>query len=103
MRTNGTLQYQITEGGGLNELGEPVAVRTIWSREISCMIQTNKHSNTGTYQDGKFTVESYEVMIEGMGIDAGRVKLCRYGKELGEFEVQDVQPLPGVGRTKIIV
>lgn len=103
MRTNGTLQYQITEGGGLNELGEPLPVKTIWSRKIGCMIQTNKHAHTGTYQDGKFTVESYEVEIEGMGIETGRIKLCRYGKELGEFVVQDVQPFPGVGRTKIIV
>lgn len=103
MRTNGILQYTIQEGGGVNESGEPIPAKSYWSAPITCSIQTNNHNNKGTYQDGKFTTASYEILIESLAFSAIRVKLSRYGENLGEFEVQDIQPFPGVGRIKILV
>lgn len=101
---NGTLQYAIVSGGGIDSNHLPVAVATSWSDPIDCLIITNTHNNKGTYQDGKFTVCAYEIHIEKQAFSAKRVKLTNSRSvDLGEFQVQDVQFLDLVRKVKILV
>ncbi len=101
---NGTLQYAIVTGGGLDAIGDPIPVVTSWSDPVDCLIITNTRNDKGTYQDGKFTQMAYVVHIDKQPFDAKRVRLTNdRGIELGEFQVQDVQFLDLVRRVKITV
>lgn len=53
MQYNGTIQYKVLSGGGLDGNGEPIISTVSWSEPIRCLYKTVKHSNT-IYQQGKF-------------------------------------------------
>ena len=95
MRTNGTLEYKIAasaQASGFNEDGEPITAAVEWSDAIPCFIQTNTHSERGTYQDGHFTQAQYIVLAErGKVEQTDRIRLTRGSVSLGEFAVQDFQ------------
>ena len=61
MQYNGTIQYKVLSGGGLDGNGEPIISTVSWSEPIRCLYKTVKHSNT-IYQQGKFTDKSYEIL-----------------------------------------
>ena len=97
MQYNGTIQYKVLSGGGLDGNGEPIISTVSWSEPIRCLYKTVKHSNT-IYQQGKFTDKSYEILIEST------VKLTNDRTQfLGEFEVQDIEFVNRSGRVKITV
>ena len=101
---NGTLQCKTRATEGFDIEGNPSPEAGKWSDYIDCFIQTNTHSNKGTYQDGRFTIAAYTVLIETQPFDADRIKLVTdKGKHLGEFQVQDIQFMDIVGRVKITV
>ena len=105
MRYNGNLQYLIvSEGGGLNEYGEPdTQQQESWSDQIPCSIKTNHDNRIGTYEDGEFWQASFLILIEVSAFDAKRIKLERLGENLGEYRVKSVEPLTTVGRIQILV
>lgn len=103
MITNGTIQYQVTTGGGYDLKGNPIPVLSAWSDPTVCGIKQNSSENKGTYVDGKFKTSSYEVLVENAPEEVKRVKLTLAGRVLGEFPVQSVRPLTNVGRIKIVV
>mgnify|MGYP007004345645 CR=1 FL=1 len=74
MQYNGTIQYKVLSGGGLDGNGEPIISTVSWSDPIRCLYKTVKHSNT-IYQQGKFTDKSYEILIESRDFQADTVKL----------------------------
>lgn len=100
--TNGTISIKTKTGGGLIN-GNPVRPSETWSEPIPCNIKTNQHNNKGRINGNSFEVASYEVLIEAQTFDADRVKLVREGKDLGEFSIQDIEPLDAVGAIKITV
>lgn len=84
--------------------GNPIAVITELGEVIPCRIQTNTKNNQGKYQDGKFIISSYSILIQlKPQFEASRIKINLSGKDLGEFEVQNVEYLTVVGRIKITV
>ena len=99
---NGTISIKTKTGGGLVN-GNPVRPSENWGEPIPCNITTNQHNNKGKVNGNGFEIASYEVLIEAQPFDADRVKLVRNGKDLGEFSVQDVEPLDSVGAIKITV
>nr|DAP01651.1 MAG TPA: hypothetical protein [Bacteriophage sp.] len=103
MQYNGTIQYRILSGGGLDENSEPIKSDSSWSDPICCLYRSVKHTH-GIYQQGKFTDSSYEILIESQEIEVDMVKLTNdRNKMLGEFEVQDIVFLERSGRVKITV
>lgn len=103
MQYNGTIQYKVLAGGGLDDNGEPIISTVSWSEPIRCLYNTVKHSNT-IYQQGKFTEASYEILIESMDFHADAVKLTDDRLlSLGEFEVQNIEFVNRSGRVKITV
>lgn len=103
MQYNGTIQYKILSGGGLDENSEPIKSDSSWSDPIRCLYKTVKHIH-GIYQQGKFTDSSYEILIESQEIEADTVKLTNdKNKMLGEFEVQNIAFVERSGRVKITV
>ena len=103
MQYNGTIQYMVLSGGGLDGNGEPIISTVSWSEPIRCLYKTVKHSNT-IYQQGKFTDKSYEILIESRDFQADTVKLTNDRTQfLGEFEVQDIEFVNRSGRVKITV
>ena len=103
MQYNGTIQYKVLSGGGLDGNGEPIISTVSWSEPIRCLYKTVKHSNT-IYQQGKFTDKSYEILIESRDFQADTVKLANDRTQfLGEFEVQDIEFVNRSGRVKITV
>lgn len=103
MQYNGTIQYRILSGGGLDENSEPIKSDSSWSDPIRCLYRSVKHTH-GIYQQGKFTDSSYEILIESQEIEVDMVKLTNdRNKILGEFEVQDIVFLERSGRVKITV
>lgn len=105
MVVNGFISYKMVTGGGNDEFtGKAIPVNISWSNPIECFIKTNNHNNRGTYQDGKFSVSAYEVLIQTEPFHAERVKLQDMrGREIGEFQVQDIQSLDLVQKVKIVV
>ena len=110
MRTNGTLQYEIITGGGVNNDGEPIAPVTSWSDPIRCSIHANTDSRRGRYEDGLFRQASFVVLIERNAhfevdviADIKRVRLTRGCEPLGEYFVLSVVPAESVGRIQIDV
>lgn len=110
MRTNGTLQYEITTGGGVDNYGEPIASQTTWCDPIRCSIHANTDSRRGRYEDGVFRQASFVVLIERNAhrdidviTDIKRVRLTRGCESLGEYFVLSVVPLDSVGRVQIDV
>lgn len=103
MQYNGTIQYRILSGGGLDENSEPIKSDSSWSDPIRCLYRSVKHTH-GIYQQGKFTDSNYEILIESKEIEVDMVKLTNdRNKMLGEFEVQDIVFLERSGRVKITV
>ena len=103
MQYNGTIQYKILSGGGLDENSEPIKSDDSWSDPISCLYRAVKHTHS-IYQQGKFTDSSYEILIENQEIDANMVKLTNdRNKMLGEFEVLNIVFVERSGRVKITV
>lgn len=105
MRTNGTIAYEITPEGSLNEYGEPVAAASTWSAPTECAISVISDNRKGRYEDGIFRQASFSILIEGDAAEQqfSRIRLTRAAEQLGEFQVQSVTPVPTAGRTKIIV
>lgn len=104
MRTNGTLQYETLQGGGLNEYGEiDDTVTSVWSEPIPCSIKTNSDTRKGVYEDGEFRQATYVVMIEFASFPYNRIRLERMGEDLKEHRVLSSEPLTTVGRTQILV
>lgn len=103
MRTNGTLRYEIVEGGDLNEYGEPIAAQSDWSDPIPCSIKTNSDTRKGKYEDGIFRQASFIILIELAAFPHKRISLERNGESLGEFDILSSEPLTSVGRTQIVV
>lgn len=105
MRANGTLQYNIFVSGSFNEDGEPIAADNSWSEEIPCSIKTVTNNSKGRYEDGKFNQASYEILVEtaNLPIDIKRLKLFRWGIDLGEFAVQGLPVPTTMNRIKIVV
>lgn len=110
MRTNGTLQYEITTGGGVNEYGEPIAPETTRCDPIRCSIHANTDTRRGRYEDGVFRQASFVVLIERNAhrdidviADIKRVRLVRGRESLGEYFVLSVVPAESVGRVEIDV
>lgn len=105
MRYNGHLQALIpSTDGGLNEYGEPTSgQQENWGEQIPCSIKTNSDTRLGRYEDGEFRQASFLILIECSRFDATRIKLERFGENLGEHRVLSVEPLTTVGRIQIVV
>ncbi len=105
MRRNGTIQVETRTDAGVNEYGEAIASETQLSDPAPCLITTNSDTRLGKYEDGEFRQASFTILLEldDPDFDCERVKLTRFGKELGSYRVQSVEFLPSVGRVQIIV
>lgn len=103
MRTNGYIQYEVLSGGGINEFGEAITPISEWSEPIPCSIKTNSDNRKGKYEDGEFRRASFTILVELMSFPHNRIKLERYGEQLGEYRVMSAEPLTSVGRTQILV
>lgn len=106
MRYNGHLKALIVskDEDSVNEYGEPITgEQESWGDEIPCSIKTNRDTRLGKYEDGEFRQASFLVLIEVAKFDAVRIKLERFGEDLGEYRVMSVEPLTTVGRIQIMV
>lgn len=110
MRINGTLEYEIITGGGVNEYDEPIAPEITWCEPIRCSIKVNTDNRRGKYEDGIFRQASFCVLIERNShldidviSDIKRVRLFRGRESLGEYSVMSITPCDSVGRVQIIV
>lgn len=103
---NGHISLVTTSGGGITN-GIPVPVREIVGKRYPCNIRVVKRDRQGTTIDSKFTQASYEVLIDSVIIphfETEKVVLTdNRNNSLGQFAVQDVQYLDGVGAIKIVV
>lgn len=105
MRTNGTLQIELRTDTGVNEYGEAIGDEITYSDPVPCQITTNSDTRLGKYEDGEFRQASFTILLEisDPNFDCERVKLTRFGKELGSYRVLSCDPLYSVGRIQILV
>ena len=110
MRTNGLLYIKqaATKKGaetGLDEDGNPIKGTSDYGEPIPCHIKTVTDNRRGVYEDGKFRQASFDVLLEqpATPFTAKVVKLLRYGEELGEYDVQSVEPATMLGRIRVTV
>ncbi len=108
MWTNGYLQVNKLSTVIFDGQGVPVDINneledSEWGECIPCSIKVNTRSSKGVYQDGNFQMAQYDILIDVRIFDATRIRLVHHGRHVGDFSVQDIQLVPGVGRTKIIV
>lgn len=99
--TNGYIQTITTTEGGIVE-GIPTPAREELSEPIPCNIVKNQSDHKGTYVDGKFSQNQGTILIDPQEFNAERIKVTdNRGKEIGTFEVQDVQLLEATGALQI--
>lgn len=105
MRYNGSIQYETTTPGGIDNNGEPTPAETVWSEPIKCSIRANSDTRKGIYEDGKFRQASYVVLIENQAIpsDIKRLQITRHFENLGEHDILNIELLTTVGRIQIMV
>ena len=104
MRYNGHLQALIeSEESVIDEYGEIESRSESWGDEIPCSIRTNSDTRLGKYEDGEFRQASFVILIELSRFDAKRIRLERFGEDLGEHRVMSIEPLTTVGRIQIMV
>lgn len=104
MINNGSVQILLGTGTGLDENGDPIVAIDNWGESIPCQIETIKHDYKGIYQDGEFERASYRVYLEMQEFEGSRVRLTdNRNKNIGEFQIQDIQYLDIVQRIKITV
>ncbi len=100
---NGYIQIKKQEGGGLKK-GVPQPIVEKWCEPIPCNIRMNRSDHKGTYIDGRFVQTSATILIEENDFEAKRLRVVdNRGRELGEFEIQDIQYLHAVEATQITV
>ena len=102
---NGNIEVKKKAGGGINpETGYPIPATESWEPKIPCQYRANTHDNKGRSNGEAFTIAAYEVLIEGAGFDAERVRLSNLtGRTLGEFSIMSAEPLEAVQMTKILL
>jgi len=62
----GSIQVKKTVGGGYAEDGTPVAVSSVYSEPIPCMIVPNTKGLLRKYADGESVVASYEIILKAV-------------------------------------
>lgn len=106
MRTNGTLQYKTTAGGGITEGGDPIPVIEGWSDPIDCLLFPNSSGRLMKYQDGEFVSASYEINLELVDFNHTTIRIFDNGGYLqGEYQVvpQNIYRYSMTSRIKITV
>lgn len=106
MVTNGTLQYKITTGGGIDGNGDPIPVNESWSEPIDCLIHQSTSGRLMKYQDGQYVAASYSINLELDSFDSSAIKVVNnQGILIGEFQVlpQNIYKYSFVNRIKITV
>lgn len=105
MITNGKIRTINTTGSeSFDEDGFPLPLGEVYSDYIECNIRHNTRSDKGRYEDGRFTVASYEVLVEEQPLEAQRIEITdNAGAVLGVFKVQLIEHMRVVGRIKIQV
>ena len=100
---NGRIWAKDKSGGGLDGEGNPMKPSESWGDPIPCRITTNKRNNLVKQNGNTFTIASYEILIGLQPFTAERVKLERFGRDLGEFSVMFAEYMEAVGAIKIVV
>lgn len=101
---NGYIHGLLNNGAGLDHDGDPAPLSNNWSDPIPANIEANNQSTKGTSDGSRFTVAKYTVIVDGLDVAFTRVKLVmNTGEFLGEFDVQSVERLTFVMRTKLTV
>ncbi|MCL1932843.1 MAG: hypothetical protein FWF53_03375 [Candidatus Azobacteroides sp.] len=100
---NGTIQAKVKTGGGLDENGNPARPSETFGEPIPARVITNNKNNLGKQDGNTFIAASYEILIEPQTFEAERVRLTRFGRDMGEFSVMSAEYLETVGSVKIIV
>lgn len=104
MITNGYLRFVVTDGGGIDGNGEPIAAVCTLSDPLPCLIKTISDNRMGRYDGGTFRMASFAVLVEAeSGITGNRIRLERCGEQLGEYPIMKIEPLLSVGRIRITV
>lgn len=107
MRSNGYIYIMATAAEELNEYGEPILAEPAWGEPIAAEISANSDSRLGRrYEDGRYRQAAYTIYIEGTDNAPAlntRIRVERRGEQLGEYETLTVEPLPQMGRTRIII
>lgn len=105
MITNGTLQYKIKIGGGIDDNGDPIPVVESWSDPINALITPNSEGKLTKYQDGQVVIASYSILIELQDFDHSFIRIANDRTALGEYQVlkPNIRHLNLVKRVKITV
>lgn len=104
---NGTIEIKYKKAGGIDpETGFPsLSTEVAWSKPIPCQWSANRFNYLSKSEGGNFTVAHYSILIESeCDFKAEQIRLRdNYGNVLGEFSIQEVQPLPAVCQLRIVV
>lgn len=104
MRTNGSISIKVEAGIKFDENRKPIQVADSWGDPIQCRFTPNKYSEKGISNGNKFTVASYDILIETQVFSATSIRLTDgSGNVIGEYQVQQIENIPGVGRIRITV
>lgn len=106
MITNGTLQYKIKIGGGIDDNGDPIPVEESWSDPIEALITPNSSGKLTKYQDGQVVIASYSILIELQDFDHSFIRITNDRADfLGEYLVlkPNIRHLNLVKRVQITV
>jgi len=101
---NGYIKAKVKTGGGIDaSTGYPISITETWGDTIPCQYKVNNYSNLGSTNGNKFTIASYEILIEDSSFTAEQIKLFTDNEDLGEFSIISAEDLSNVGLIKITI
>lgn len=101
---NGTIEFQATSGGSLDENGYPVEPERMWGDPIPCQYYPDRYNAQGRVNGEHATLRAYVILIELQSVTSERIRLTDSdGNVVGEFQIISSEPLQAMCQTKITV
>ncbi|MBR6903440.1 MAG: hypothetical protein IKN32_01125 [Bacteroidales bacterium] len=102
---NGTIEFQVTTGGGgFDANGYPVEPTRSWGRPVPCQYYPVRYNAQASVNGEHATLRSYTVLVDMLSVSSERIRLKDgTGAVVGEFQIISSEPLVAVQQTRITI
>lgn len=101
---NGTIKVKTKVSGGIDpSTGHPIHSSSVsFGDPIPCQYIVNKYNALATSNGEHITASSYQVLIDEQTFDAEQIRLTDdTGNVIGDFSIQQIEPLKAVCEIRI--
>ncbi len=102
---NGSIEVKHKQGGGIDPTtGYAIPAASEWGEPIPCQYYYTLYNQLARVNGEHYTARAYTILIEQRTFTAEQIRLRdRLGNIVGEFSIQQIEPLDAVGQYRILV